>query len=972
MSGLNGPAEGKRVRHALLFIVLAGGLLRLYGLAVQSMWFDEGATLHIANYVDGHGSIFHADKNTEPPMISLLTWGWLRVCHWLAPLPRTSEASDFLIRLLPWSFGVLAIPLVFVTGRRLLKNGKAALTAAALFAVSPFHIYYAQELRVYSVYVCLSLGALYFLLRAQESGNAKHWLALVLCETLLMYSHFIAVWTLFLLNVYFLLTLPAHWPRARAWIASQAAAGMLILPALWQMFTAYAYVRRIEIPWYPTTTWKAGLVTFKDFFAGYSPATWAYWPLFLLAAVLFVFGIATLARRDRRAALLVALLAAGPITISLFMWSGRLFSFYEHRVFMFSGVVALYAVAAGLCTLRPRALQAAVATLFLLLTVPGLRDHYAHRLHPMDGHRLGVYDKGDFRNAAAYVNEHLLPGDLVCHASHFSIHSMRYYMNHPQLRIGAHDWDADVMRQTHVNEALLYEYGFMPVRVDIATAAAPRVWFVESTGITFEYKPHTLPVREWLDTHFERAEHREFQGLTVTLYVRKAAPERPAAAQGPPNVVFLLTDTLRADRLGAKRCGFPLTPHLDDLAARGVSFKDTTANCSWTKPSMASLFTSLHVDAHHVQYSARNEDPEHATSDVLPDSFETLAELLAGRGYDTFAVQTNANLTRVNGFSQGFREDRYLFSNGAPANWVTQRALEALDTLKPPFLLYAHYMDPHAPYEPPQAYRDMFGPAPELSTTDMALLSDFMAYYMDQSLTACGVRKQHELGDLSPQGKELVHRLYDGEVRFMDDQIGLLLDRVLSEFPNTIIIAAADHGEEFWEHGGMGHGTTLYEEQMRVPLLWAAPGIEPRTADTPAELIDILPTLAAQVGVSPNPVWRGKNLFADTTPATLRFGRTYGPWKELGLDLESALRAPDKLIRNNRDASHLLFRLDADPGETANAAAARPQLVEELSALLDTHRARNTTIATEHPATSATLDEETKARLESIGYLDSQ
>lgn len=952
-------------RLLLIGIVLIGAALRLYDLGGQSLWYDEGATLQHTQYVDCRGSLFDITKTTEPPMITVLTFLWLRFLDAVADVPVISAESDFLIRLLPCVFGILCIPLVFLAARALLRRVDAALIAAFLFAIAPFHIYYAQELRVYTVYTALSLCALYCLAKALEQGEQRYWVGLALAEALLLYTHFISVWTLLLFNVYFVCTLPQHYRLFWRWTATQAAAGALALPALWHLHNALACVRRIEIAWYPAPTWKTGLITFKTFFAGYSFSVWAYWALFLAAALLFVLGLALLIRRWR-VALLIVLLSIVPIVANIAIWKGKHFSFYEHRPFMFCGVVALFAISCAIAAVRPRALRWATLVLFTALTAPHLRELYAHRVHPIEMHRLAVYDKPDFRSAAAYIRDHFQDGDLICHPNHFTMYSMRHYLDLPQVRICAHDWDRDVMAKSHGNPALAEAHDLMPVRMEEATENARRIWFIESQGLTFEYKPHTDPVRAWLDANFERMDHQSYFGLTITCYARYDGPPPRA-----PNVVFLLLDTVRADRVGATRNGIPITPHLDAFAQDAAVFTNAVTPCSWTKPAMASIFTSLYVDAHKVLYSARNEDPEHPTSDVLPDTFETMTEWLAAAGYETFGVQTNANLTRPMGFAQGFDEARYVFQNGWRADWVTVQALYALDELREPFFLYCHYMDPHAPYDPPQSYRTLFGQEPDLTDQDRALLENdaFMAYCLDRVKCALGLQAVPAMPEFSPQGKNFVLQLYDSEIRFMDDQLGPLLDRVQAKYPHSIIVVASDHGEEFWERGGMGHGATLHQEQIRVPLMIRAPGLAPGPVDTPAELLDILPTIAGLLGRDPSPGWQGIDLFTADVTHEPRFSRTYGPWQDLRVNAEAAIEGGAKLIRDNARAIAQLFDLATNPEERADRATNDPDRASGLAALLDAHRAENQAIGGTAATQQTPLDDETRALLDAVGYI---
>jgi hypothetical protein len=512
-------ASAKTVLVLLLLVILLGAGLRLYDLSARSLWYDECASLYLTRFVDAHLSILNPSDNTEAPMNAVLTKVWYGLVRTVTHFPVTSPWNDFFIRLLPCLLGIAAIPLVFVVGRRVLSDPWAGLIAAFLFAISPFQIYYAQELRIYAFVVVMGLLALYCMLRALEEDRLKFWAGMVASLAVLLYSHYFSVWIIFSFNVYFLFTIGAHRRLFWKWVAANLVLMALIAPGLYLAWEMNLVVLSIEYPWYPSPTWKTGFITFTDFFAGYGPSVWAFRMLFVLAGLLSVAGIAALYRRWKMAVLLVALVFV-PIAGNVYIWSHRYFSFYEHRLFVFSGVMAVFAVANGLRALGRPWLTSGTLAAFALCTAPCLGDYYAHRLHPIEMHRLAIWDKVDFRSVADYIHRNLREGDLVGLSSHFLVYPMEHYLDARQCRLGSSVEDELVFLRGQGNEPLLRNHGLMPVPMKEATKGVQRVWFVESFGTTFEYKPQTDAMRGWFDEKWRRVNRKRFDGLVVTLYER--------------------------------------------------------------------------------------------------------------------------------------------------------------------------------------------------------------------------------------------------------------------------------------------------------------------------------------------------------------------------------------------------------------------------------------------------------------------
>lgn len=532
MSERRAPAITRGHVAALLGITAAGAALRLFQLGRFSLWYDEGATLFLRRFTAPPGQLFDIAKTTEPPLNAVLLWAWERIAPWPDGAALTEPLTDAWIRMPPALFGILCIPLIFAAARALLRDNVSALFAAALFAAAPFHVYYAQELRIYAFYTAAWLAALYCFVRALETGRPWAWCGLALCQTIALYAHFISVWTVIAFNLAFVAQYPLRRRQLARWTASQGLVVLLFLPILPTAWFMNAALDTKTIPWYPDLEPSTILYTFKAFFAAYAPVRWVYWPLFALGMGLTLLGIARLRRRPEAALSITALIFA-PVLGNYVLWSARSFNFYEHRLFVFSGAVALIAAAHGLRTLAPP-LRIAASAALLLLTSAALYGQYQGRLHPVVAHRIAVYDKVDLRGAAARIAMDWEPGDLIGHASHFSVYSMAHYLpGKPQLRLASSELDANIMLGTFgpSQAALLWEHGLMPLPAGRAAANARRVWFIDTFGNTFEYKPLTDAILGQLDAQWRLEAEHAFSGVRLRLYAREERP--PETAQDP-------------------------------------------------------------------------------------------------------------------------------------------------------------------------------------------------------------------------------------------------------------------------------------------------------------------------------------------------------------------------------------------------------------------------------------------------------
>ena len=453
------------------------------------------------------------------------------------------------------------------------------------------------------------------------------------------------------------------------------------------------------------------------------------------------------------------------------------------------------------------------------------------------------------------------------------------------------------------------------------------------------------------------------------------------AAEECPNILLVIVDTLRADRLEASRNGTPLMPNLRTLAGSSVFFKEAYSQEAFTKPSVTSILTSLYPTVHGVRFGViapNGQIPSEARAaievrvDVLSPELTTLPKVLKRCGYSTVAVQTNMQLTADCGFASGF--DHYEYLGPVPADVVTKRALVLLGALEEPFFAYLHYMDPHMPYAPPGRVSARLGTPPETSEQDQALVRQYGAYYIDMALHVGGFSETRRLAHFSDSGREYIRFMYDAEVLFADEQLCSVVTAVKALDRPSLTVVTSDHGEELWEHGSVGHTKTAYRELAHVPLVMSAAKLGHKTIDQPVETLDIAPTIAAYLGLDVESGWQGRSLLPMILGeragprAVFTVARGMQPWSPW--DWEAVLFEGQRLVLDSVRGKAGLFSLQGDPFEQHNLVSGNPGQVRALEALLEDFRERNA----RHPLRQSGVSrvgahQETIEALRALGYL---
>jgi arylsulfatase A-like enzyme len=365
-------------------------------------------------------------------------------------------------------------------------------------------------------------------------------------------------------------------------------------------------------------------------------------------------------------------------------------------------------------------------------------------------------------------------------------------------------------------------------------------------------------------------------------------------AQG---VVLISIDTLRRDHVGAYGYPRPTTPRIDALARQGVLAEDAVSTSSWTLPAHLSMLTSVDPSVHG------GVDMKHGFNRRVP----ALPALLRDAGFAAHAVTSHLYVSSVYGLDHGF--DHLDFRQDRKAGDVANHAIDLLDRLGDrPFFLFLHFYDPHWHYQPPAG-----------------ALAHFAKPYGGTITGRWQDLSQRTRETTSAADLDHLLALYDGEIRYTDDEIGRVLDhlKIRGLDRRTLVVVTSDHGEEFLDHGSWEHQKTLYEEVVRVPLLVAGPGVAPRREPAQTSLLDVAPTILAWAGLPQPAEWQGTNLLRAVPPREA-YGETdhtvdgthklflragAGRWKAI------FSLAPDAASLRHEE----WYDLAADPGETRSA-----------------------------------------------------
>jgi arylsulfatase A-like enzyme len=412
-----------------------------------------------------------------------------------------------------------------------------------------------------------------------------------------------------------------------------------------------------------------------------------------------------------------------------------------------------------------------------------------------------------------------------------------------------------------------------------------------------------------------------------------------------PNLLLLMVDTLRADHLGLYGYERDTSPNLDRIARDSLVIERAVAHSSWTLPSVASLLTGLSPLEHGV-----------VEGTPLGAASETLGEAVQRAGFTTFGVSANPIIGRLEGMHRGF--ETFLQIPWSRAEHLNELFLDWLGGKRDArWFAYLHYVDPHATYEAPPPWRDRYTRGCRTPYTGaLEALSETVNFGRDQA--------PFGMADI-----DCLRDGYDGEIRYWDDRLGRLFDSLeqSGQLEDTIVVVTSDHGEEFLEHGNLGHGFHLYDETLHVPLLIHAPArLKPERRAGPVGTLHLKQAALWLLGLAPDGSDGGPLLSGNGAAQAPVFSHTTEAFRvaEGYTDLASIRDARWKYILRPVDGIEELYDLERDPDETANRVQQEPEIRsryrEDLQEWLALGRPHSRT---------RLMDIDTIEKLNALGYI---
>jgi arylsulfatase A-like enzyme len=431
----------------------------------------------------------------------------------------------------------------------------------------------------------------------------------------------------------------------------------------------------------------------------------------------------------------------------------------------------------------------------------------------------------------------------------------------------------------------------------------------------------------------------------------------PDDSPRPDNVIVIVVDALRADKVGSYGSDLGLTPEIDRLANRGVTYLNAYSNATFTFPSTASLFTSTLPPVHRITHDPKREEMMMR----LSDGYVLLPEVFKAAGYTTGLLTFPGWVSPTANYLQGV--DVRTESERSDTDLVRVAKDFVTDHRAEPFFLYLHFIDMHDYWFPEHLFDGIDPDAEGLSPA----LQSLAEMKIPEAYSALA-KTLNQPGLLTDRDLEHLHSVYDRRLEETDRVIGELV-RHLEEsglIDDSLVVVTSDHGEQFMEHGELVHGgDAFYNELIRIPFIISNPERypEPVNATTPVTSIDFGPTLLDLAGIAIPDEFRGESLANRLDEDRVVFATDGRTWK--AISREWSYIQSKKLDREE------LYHLAGDPGETINLVGSEPEMVAIGRRQIE----RAIAECARHPYRALTVDEvemdaEQLERLRSLGYIE--
>ena len=511
-----------RTFYLLISTIILGFFLRLYNLGKYGFWLDEVISIYYSRKIwkmIRHFSI-DATPTFEPPLFGLLLHFWSFLGE-----------SEFILRLLSLSFGVLSIIAIYKVGQ-LLFNKKVGLISAFILAISPLSIYYSQELRPYSLVTFFVLMSIYNLIKSLENNRLRSWIGFIIFTVLCMYTHFATVFLLIIVNFFFLycyFTNKKCKVLLKRWVITQLVIGGLYFPGMvgllkktfiWSLYA-----------WPPEPSLALIIQSSMYFNMGFNAPATVHCLAVLLFLPLFLTGIwfSYKQKKYKNCIWLLLLWLFIPITMVIIV-SVAISPIYIDRIFLYSLPAYYIIIAFGLYKIKKRPIYLCVLTLLIVFSSLSLKNYYQNIWPTIKflncRHYPGVIEKKEYRRAAKYIQDNFQKEDVIAHTSEAAYAPFLYYHNNELKENWVESPDYENKDSVKIQKSyssytapsLRLIKVYRAVDIEQIVKGHSRIWLIYSSWRLNEISESSTRVKSWLDQNYTLISRKDLHGITIYLY----------------------------------------------------------------------------------------------------------------------------------------------------------------------------------------------------------------------------------------------------------------------------------------------------------------------------------------------------------------------------------------------------------------------------------------------------------------------
>ncbi len=502
----------------LLLIVLGGFSLRMYNLGNYSLWYDEAKSFISS---EGNFKIVWTgiiEREYPSPLYEVFIHYWKKIGE-----------SESKLRFSSVLLSVISILGIYNLGK-LLFDKKAALLSSFILAISPFHIYYAQEVRPYSLLVLLTILTAIFLVKFIQTGKFGFCIGYVISHLLMIYTLYLSFSIFIAENVFFLLYWQKHRKLLRKWLIANCLILLFIVPWLIGIFPRLIEALKIKNDfWMPayldSVTLKSIYITFKNFTVGYNASGWVSLSSCILFGGLFIAGLKEQKNQEG-----ITLLLCGIIipVVGAFMTS-KLVMIYTDRHLIISSMFYFLIVGNGLARIKKKSYLTLIMIFMMVLSGLAWKNYYENYWPLPNVYYPGVQSKKDHRTVSKYIIENFQKGDTVIHTCENTTYPFAYYLRTLSRLHLPGGYDKIIVRPTdNLDKLLFFEHHLTSKSIDITEhfpfSDYERVWIIFSCWTlknALRYDSSCSKAIRWFDKHYLKIDEQRFNGIYVYLYVKK-------------------------------------------------------------------------------------------------------------------------------------------------------------------------------------------------------------------------------------------------------------------------------------------------------------------------------------------------------------------------------------------------------------------------------------------------------------------